>query len=365
MTGNNVIDRAAPFEPAVQAAIDATIDHLNGNHADTVLLLARHLRPDAVDAEISTVDRLAATFVIRDQSPASHAVPLGFPAPVCEAHEVQEHLLAALTEARAAADPSEPLTSLERELQATAALPTVHGRVVSVGRLTSNLLEVTLGGFADRPLQGGDEYVYVMVSHEPGGISTDYEMDDYRNQADDDLVRGAYYTIRRSRPAIGEIDLWVVEHNHPGSVAAWMTQATPGDPIALWGPRCGFRVPDDAQHLLLVADETGYAAVAAVLDALPVDRRATAVLECIDVDHRPTMPGHSGLEVIWVDRGDDAPGLRNRLLEAVTSLTVVPDAAFGAGESRQISAVRRHIRHTLGVPAARVLMTGYWRRLVA
>jgi NADPH-dependent ferric siderophore reductase len=365
MTGNNTIDRAVPFSPAVQAAIDATVDHLNDNHADTVLLLARHLRPDAVDAEIATVDRLAATFVVRDRLQASHAVPLVFPAPVGEAHEVQEHLLAALTEARAAADPAEPLTSLEREMQVTASLTTVHGRVVSIGRLAPNLLEVTLGGFADYPLEGGDEFVYVMVSHEPGGISAGYRMDDYRDQAADDAVRGAYYTVRRWRPAVGEIDLWVVEHDHPGSVAAWMMQASSGDPIALWGPRRGFRVPDDAQHLLLAADETGFAAVAAVLGVLPVDRRATAVLECIDADHRPPTPGHPGLEVIWVDRGGDAPGLRNRLLDAVTSLTLVPDAAFGAGESRQISAVRRHVRQAFGVPAARVLMTGYWRRQVA
>lgn len=365
MTGNNSLDGAVPFEPAVQAAIDATIDHLNDNHADTVLLLARHLRPDAVDAKIATVDRLAATFVIRDWLQASHAVPLVFPAPVGEAHEVQEHLLAALAAARSAADPAAPLTTLEREMQATAALPTVHGHVVSVSRLAPNLLEVTLGGFAGYPLEGGDEFVYVMVSHDPGGISPGYGMDDYRNQAADDPVRGAYYTVRRFRPAVGEIDLWVVEHDHPGSVAAWMMQASSGDPIALWGPRRGFRVPDEAQHVLLVADETGFAAVAAVLDGLPADRRATAVLECIDADHRPPMPDHPGLEVIWVDRGGDPPGLRNRLLDAVTSIMLVPDAAFGAGESRQISAVRRHVRQMVGVPAARVLMTGYWRHQVA
>jgi NADPH-dependent ferric siderophore reductase len=368
MTGSHTIDPTMPFGAAAQAAVDATIDHLNDNHPDTVLLVARHLRPDAVDvvdAEIAMVDRLAATFVTRDRSQTSHEVQLLFPAPVVEAHEVQEHLLAALAGARAAADPAEPLTSLEREIQVTASLPTVHGRVVSVSRLAPNLLEVTLGGFVGYPLEGGDEFVYVMVSHEPGGISAGYGTDDYRDQAADDLVRGAYYTVRRSRPEVGEIDLWVVEHDHPGSVAAWMMQASSGDPVALWGPRRGFRVADDAMHVLLVADETGFAAVAAVLDALPADRRASVVLECVDADHRPVLPDHPGLEVIWVDRGDDAPGLRNRLLETVMSISIVVDAAFGAGESRQISAVRRHVRGVLGVPASRVLMTGYWRRPVA
>jgi NADPH-dependent ferric siderophore reductase len=365
MTTNNTIDRTAPFEPAARAVIDATIDHLNDNHADTVLLVARRLRPDAVAAEIATVDRFAASFVIRDRTQASHAVPLVFPTPIDEPHEVQEHLLAALAAARAAANAVEPLTSLEREMQVTASLPTVHGHVVSVGRLAPNLLEVTLGGFAGYPLEGGDEFVYVMVSHEPGGISPGYGMDNYRDQAADDPVRGAYYTVRRSRPAAGEIDLWVVEHDHPGSVAAWMMQASSGDPIALWGPRRGFSLPNNAQHVLLVADETGFAAVAAVLDVLPADRRATVVVECVDADHRLALADHPGLEMIWVDRGDDAPGRTNRLLDAVASVAAVPDAAFGAGESRQISAVRRHVRRVLGVPASDVLMTGYWRRQVA
>jgi NADPH-dependent ferric siderophore reductase len=249
------------------------------------------------------------------------------------------------------------------ELPRTAELTTLHGHVQAVSRLSPNLLAVTLGGFVGYPLEGGDEFVYVLVSHEPGGISPAYDMDDYRNQADDDPVRGAYYTVRASRPAVGEIDLWVVEHDHPGSVAAWMMQASPGDPLALWGPRRGFRVPDDSRHLLLVADETGFAAVAALLDALPADRGATAVLESVDADHRPSMPDHPGLDLFWIDRCGEP--LRSRLLDTVrsiTSVTSVPDAVFGAGESREISAVRRHVCRVLGVPKSRVGMTGYWRR---
>lgn len=267
----------------------------------------------------------------------------------------------AMRQAREAADPAEPLTSLVQELKATAALATVHGRVVNVRRITPKLLEVTVAGFEDYPLGGGDEFVYAMISPAPGGISPSYRMDDYRDQAPDDPVRGAYYTVRRSRPEAGEIDLWVVEHDHPGSVAAWMVAAAPGDRIALWGPRRGFQVPGDAEHVLLVADETGLAAVAALLDHIPPACRVTAMLECVDAAHRPALPAHPALEVAWVDRGD-VPGATNRLLGAVMSaVTGVPDAAFGAAESHQISAVRRHVRKVLGVPAARVLMTGYWR----
>ena len=153
---------------------------------------------------------------------------------------------------------------------------------------------MTLAGFDDYPLQGGDEFVYAMISHADGGISPAYDMSDYRDQADDDPVRGAYYTIRRARPAVGEIDLWVVEHDHPGTVASWMMSASHGDSVALWGPRRGFQVPNDSRHVLFVADETGLAAVAALLEVLPADLRATAILECVDAGHRPADAGAPG-----------------------------------------------------------------------
>lgn len=356
-------DTRAPgsFGAVAQAAVDETMEHFNEHHADTVLLVARHLRAGALDARIDRADRRGVTFAIHTRSQHAGEVHLPFPTPVDEAHEVQGHLLAALAAARAAAHSDEPLTSLERELQITRSLTTVHGRVGAVRRLTPALLEVTLTGFTGYPLEGGDEFVYVMVSSAPGGISPHYTMDDYRRQVAGDTVRGAYYTVRRSRPDVGEIDLWVVEHDHPGSVAAWMMSAAPGDPVALWGPRRGYRVHDDARHVLLVADETGFAAVAALLEGLPADRRTTAVLQCLGGDHRPPLPAHPGLEVIWVDRGADSPST-NRLLGEVEALACSPDSVFGAGESREVSAIRRHVRHVLGVPADRVLVTGYWRR---
>lgn len=245
--------------------------------------------------------------------------------------------------------------------EAAAAFPTVHGRVVRSVALTQRLREVTLGGFAGYPLMGGDEFVYVMVSAASAGIRSGYGMREFLRQEPGDPVRGAYYTVRRARPSIGEIDLWVVDHGHAGAVGSWLSSASAGDPIALWGPRRGFEVPGDSHHVLLVADEAGFAAVAALIDGLLPDCRATAVLETVDAAHRPSLPGHTGLEIVWVDRGADAPGANNRLLSAVQQLPQRPDAAFGAGESRQMTAVRRHVRDVVGIPADRVMMTGYWR----
>lgn len=268
------------------------------------------------------------------------------------------------------------------------ALPTVHGRLVSRRRLTGDLLEITLGGFGGfggfgsfggddgRPwlerLTGGDQFVYALVSPEPDGIRPDYRMADLLERRPGDPVHGAYYTVRRTRPEVGELDLWVVDHGSPASAGDWMSTAPVGAPLALWGPRRGFEVPDDVRNVLFVADETGFAAVAASIELLPDDVVATAVLECRDAAHRPSMPAHPGLELIWVDRGDDAPGTTNRLLPAVRARVTAatdagardagaPDAVFGAGESHHLSEIRRHMR-PLGLAADRSTITGYWRR---
>jgi NADPH-dependent ferric siderophore reductase len=252
------------------------------------------------------------------------------------------------------------MTTDETDLRIEETWPTVHARVRRAHRLTSSLWEITVEGLGDYPLQGGDEFVYVMISHEPEGIDPEYDMRDYRQQLDGDPVRGAYYTVRRSRP--GEVDLWVVEHDHPGTVAAWMRAAQPGAPLAFWGPRRGFEIPDGASSLLLVADETGLAAVAALIEASSPAIEIVAVLETAGADHRPVLPEHPHLRTVWIDRGGEPAGVTNHLLEAVRSeVTTAPDAAFGAAESRHISAVRRHLRSEWGMASADLLMTGYWR----
>lgn len=256
-------------------------------------------------------------------------------------------------------------------LEPWSALPTVHGRVVSRRRLTRDLWELTLGGFGTvdgRPwterLTGGDQFVHVLVSPEPGGIRPDYRMADLLERRPGDPVRGAYYTVRRARPDAGELDVWVVDHGAPASVGEWMSTSIADDRLALWGPRRGFQVPHDVRHALFVADETGIAAVAAMIERLPLDRRATAVLECRGDAHRPPVPVHPGVTVIWVERGDRLPGAGNRLLTAVRPIVdMAPDAVFGAAESRHITEIR-HLVRRLALGPDRAMLTGYWRREV-
>jgi NADPH-dependent ferric siderophore reductase len=191
-------------------------------------------------------------------------------------------------------------------------------------------------------------------------------------------VVGAYYTVRRWRPEVQEIDLWMVLHHEGGepddvddprvgAAARWAAAAAPGDAVGLWGPRTAFEPPADTDSYLLVADETGLAAVAALLEqwgAGPTPPPSTTVVvEVADAEHRVALPMAAWADVRWLHRDGADPGTGTRLLDAVRSVELGPRTyAVGAAESRQVTAIRRHLRDERGLPAERVSMTGYWRR---
>jgi NADPH-dependent ferric siderophore reductase len=55
------------------------------------------------------------------------------------------------------------------------------------------------------------------------------------------------------------------------------------------------------------------------------------------------------------------------LLDAVLGASFDPatTTVFAAGESREVTAIRKHLRKRLQMPPDRVHCTGYWRRPVS
>jgi NADPH-dependent ferric siderophore reductase len=68
----------------------------------------------------------------------------------------------------------------------------------------------------------------------------------------------------------------------------------------------------------------------------------------------------------WCFRGGEAPGTTGRLLDAVIAASFDPatTTVFAAGESREVTAIRKHLRNRLRMPPERVHCTGYWRSAV-
>ena len=90
-----------------------------------------------------------------------------------------------------------------------------------------------------------------------------------------------------------------------------------------------------------MTDESGFAAVAALLDLLPPADTATVLAETTDPDHEIAFPDRRA-DVRWSYRGTQSPGTGEALLDAVRRHVgdLSPGTlatAFGAGESRQIT----------------------------
>jgi NADPH-dependent ferric siderophore reductase len=261
----------------------------------------------------------------------------------------------------------------------TAALRTHLAVVDRAVRLTPRVRRITFAGddLADyRPL-APDQFLYLLLPP-PGRteltVGRDFDWISYHQMPEDERPVGSHYTVRHHRPERGEIDVDFVLHEGPGPAGAWAERARPGDPVALWGPRTTYRPPHRVDWYLLVADETGLPATAAILEHLAgrFDGPVHVVAEVADArEQQPlaTMPGQaeqpvlSGLRVTWRHRGSAAAGTTTGLFDTVCGLDL-PDGApyiWGGGESRTMTQIRKHVRHQLGLPRERVSLTPYWR----
>ncbi|MAT06544.1 MAG: hypothetical protein CL424_16010 [Acidimicrobiaceae bacterium] len=281
---------------------------------------------------------------------------------------MQQQMLGAIGRARAAAGDRMPQTSMERELVTTASLPTFVTSVASVCDVTDEVREVVLaGGLDDFPSRGADQFVFVMVPTDEAPIHGGYAMAEWREVSAPYTTRplGAYYTVRSHDPVAGSITLWMVLHGHDDGVGGWAARCRPGDRVAIWGPREGMGAPVDAGAVLLVADASGAAAVAAIVEDLAVapNVRVDVVIETTNGEPLP-FPERAGMSVEWRSRGDAAPGTSGQLLDAVRSRDLDADdlVVFGAGESREMTAIRRHLRDDVGMAATAVHAIAYWRR---
>jgi NADPH-dependent ferric siderophore reductase len=363
--------------PDVRRVVDDTLEHFNANHADTVLLLACHAAGalGAIDAEAVAVDAEGVDFDVRIGDRRTTA-RMPFAATATTADEVSQQVMTLLGQARQHAGEAFPLTSLEREMAHQGTIPTHLAEVITTRRLTPHPREVVIGGpgLAGFESVGGDQFAYVLVARAGQRLPDRYSMADWMADGAATRPHGGYYTVRDWDPTSARMVLWAVAHGHPEGVGGWFDHSTPGERLALWGPRPGFwaegtYAPDptgEGRHHLFVADESGFGAVAALLAEVDPHDTATVLAETVDEAHAIQFPGDR-TNVIWHYRGGAAPGVGTGLYDLVTHVAGgaagrAPATAFGAGESRQITRIRSYLRHELGMSAAHVSMTGYWRR---
>lgn len=186
---------------------------------------------------------------------------------------------------------------------------------------------------------------------------------------------------------------------HRGPGARWVRAVCAGDGITMVVPRRGtegggVEYRRDARKVLLAGDETALPAIARILEDAPRETAGSAFIEVPWSADIQSIDAPDGVQVTWLPRNGRLHG--ELLLDAVpracggeyTSDAVPTDSpeliwetveyssggeplpAAGntageffwiAGESRMVTALRRHLVTDLGIPRGDVAFMGYWR----
>ncbi|MEU0403250.1 siderophore-interacting protein [Streptomyces sp. NPDC006197] len=189
----------------------------------------------------------------------------------------------------------------------------------------------------------------------------------WRAMPDDVRAVMRSYTVReqRTEPA-NEIDIDFALHEDGGPACRWAGRAEPGDRVVVLGPAVAantgvrFQLPEDADSVLIWADETALPAASAILEWLPAETRAQVFLEVPYSGDRMELATEADATVTWLVREEGAPSA----VDAVSG-TELPGRApyvWIAGESGAVKALRRHFVRERGLDRRRVTFVGYWRK---
>ncbi len=159
-----------------------------------------------------------------------------------------------------------------------------------------------------------------------------------------------YYTVRSWHA--GDLTLDVVVHEH-GLVTEWAQGDCVGDPVGMSAPKGSFDLPAGAAWVLLVGDLTALPAIARISES--VDLPVTAYVESVDGPLDDYVSG----QVTWL--APPAPH-ESGLADLVRGIDWPTGEGYFwmAGESAQMRAIRRHLRHDLGLATSAYDVMGYW-----
>ena len=109
-----------------------------------------------------------------------------------------------------------------------------------------------------------------------------------------DALHRPIYTVRNLDKDIATVDIF---HHDGGRTWAWSKTARKGNTVAIIGP--GGSGVLTAKDVILAADETGFPAMARMIDALPAGHTARAVLLTHSGDMGYPMPAPKGTTITW------------------------------------------------------------------
>jgi NADPH-dependent ferric siderophore reductase len=184
--------------------------------------------------------------------------------------------------------------------------------VVRTERIAPQLVRVHLGGeaFAEfienadpANLSRTDKYVKFLFAKPELGLEPPYDLDALRNTLDrGDLPVRRTYTVRSIDHETQTMAVDFVVHGDEGLAGPWAAAAQPGDKVALSGPGAGYTPAESDVTHVLVGDDSAIPAIAAALEALPLESRGVAIIEVADEESHVALDAPAGVEIRWVHR---------------------------------------------------------------
>jgi NADPH-dependent ferric siderophore reductase len=172
---------------------------------------------------------------------------------------------------------------------------------------------------------------------------------------DGDLALRRRYTIRRLDAAAGIADFEIEIHIGRGPATRWAAKAELGEHLEAIGPRGGISLRPTATSHLFVVDESAMPAAFALLEALPADTPATALLVTSHgAKSRPATAGAPATSLVWLDQAE--------MLEKLSDLRpAAGTAAYLFGE-RDLVRTAEQLLVAAGLDRDAVASKAYWRR---
>lgn len=171
------------------------------------------------------------------------------------------------------------------------------------------------------------------------------------------------YTVRWFDREANEMAIDFVLHGTQGLAGPWAANARAGDQISFTGPGGKWAPSPDADAHLFVGDEAAIPAIAAALEALPEDAKASVFLEVASADHHQSLRVPSRAAVMWVHRDERGLPYGEALTRAVIAAGVPEGVveAFVHGNADMVKPLRRFLFFDAGMDRSRVSISGYWR----
>ena len=162
------------------------------------------------------------------------------------------------------------------------------------------------------------------------------------------------YTIRRANPDAGTADIEFELHAGGGVAARWAAAAEIGSRLEAIGPRGTITLEREATSYLFVVDDSAMPAAFVMLEALPMEGQATALLITPHgPQSRPATDIGPGVRCLWVELGQLHDVIGEVQLDAGT-------AAYVLGERQMVRRAVNFVAEA-GADPDHVASKAYWR----